>query len=129
MKPRKPAILMVDDNVDECRNMVDILTEVGYRVDTALEGQTALRLVQRQAYDVALLDLRMPGMDGLTLCREVRQLRPGTVALLITGHPEEVLPAEARAAGVRQILPKPVDVSLLLLRIDECLALLSCWGR
>ena len=86
------------------------------------EGQTALRLVQRQAYDLALLDLRMPGMDGLTLCREVTRLRPATVALLITGYPEDVIPAEAQAAGVRHVIPKPVDVPRLLIRIEEALA-------
>lgn len=117
----KPAILMVDDDPDECRNMSDILTDCGYRVDTAHEGQTALRLVQQRPYDVALLDLRMPGMDGLTLGREVTRLRPATVALLVTGYPEDLLPGAAQAAGIRQIIHKPVDVPRLLIRIEEAL--------
>lgn len=98
--------------------MSDILRDQGYRVDTAQEGYAALQLVERQTYDLALLDLRMPGMSGLSLCREVRRLCPATVALLITGSPEDVAPAEAQAAGVRQILAKPVDVPRLLLRIE-----------
>jgi CheY-like chemotaxis protein len=121
MQHGTPAILMVDDDVDECRNLSDILTDCGYLVDAAHEGHAALRLVERQAYDLALLDLRMPGMDGLTLCHAVTRLRPATVALLITGYPEEVVPGEARAAGVRKVFAKPVDVSRLLGTIDEVL--------
>jgi CheY-like chemotaxis protein len=112
---------MVDDHQDESCNLSDILRDRGYRVDTAQEGHAALRLVERQAYDLALLDLRMPGMDGLRHCREVRRLRPVTVALLITGYPEDAAPAKALAAGVRQILPKPVDVPRVLMRIEEAL--------
>jgi CheY-like chemotaxis protein len=110
---------MVDDNRDECRNMSDILTDRGYRVDTAHEGRAALRLAEQHAYDLALLDLRMPGMDGLTLCQEVTRLRPATVALLITGYPAEVEPTEARAVGIRKVFAKPVDVPRLLGTIDE----------
>jgi DNA-binding response OmpR family regulator len=116
------AILMVDDDPDQCQNLSEILTDRGYRVDTAAEGQSALRLVERQAYDLALLDLRMPGMDGLALCREVIRLRPATVALLMTGYPEDVLPAVARAAGVHHVLPKPVNIPRLLMRIEESVA-------
>ena len=61
-------------------------------------------------------------MDGLSLCREMRRLDPGTIAFLITGYPADVTPAEVRAAGVRRVVPKPVDVGRLLARIDESLA-------
>ena len=71
----------------------------------------------------------MPGMDGLTLCRHLKRLRPRRVTMIVTAYGAGSLAEEARDAVARQILPKPVDVSLLLLRIDECLALLSCWGR
>ncbi len=118
----RPAILMVDDDLDECQNMSDILTDRGYRVDTAQEGRTALRLVKDQAYDLVLLDWRMPGMDGLTLCHEMTRLRPATVALLITGYAEDLLPAQTQAAGIRHVFPKPVDMFRLLVRINEALA-------
>ncbi len=77
---------MVDDDVDTCRNLSDILTDLGYRVDTAHDGPTALELVRRNAYDVALLDYKMPGMDGLTLYREIKRLRAGTVAIVVTAY-------------------------------------------
>jgi DNA-binding response OmpR family regulator len=122
MKPIVPAILLIDDDLDFCHNMSDILNDRGYRVDTAHEGRTALRLLERQTYDMALLDWKMPGMDGLTLCRELTRQHPATVAVMITGYPEDVVPAEARAVGVRRIFPKPVDVRQLLVGIEEALA-------
>lgn len=118
----KPTILMVDDDPDYCRNMADILGDRGYRVDTAHDGPTALQLVQRQAYDVAMFDLRMPGMDGVTLCSKVVHLRPSIVTLLITGYPEDVVPTVARAAGIRVVLAKPLNVENLLRRIEEATA-------
>ena len=121
MDRSEPAILIVDDDPDVCHNMSDILSDQGYRVDTAHEGRTVLRLVQRQAYDLALLDYKMPGMDGLALCRELTRLHPEIVALLITAYPTDVLPAEAQAVGFRQIVPKPIDVPRLLERIEDAL--------
>ena len=76
------SVLIVDDDVDTCASVSDILGDLGYRTDTAHNGPEALGLVQRSHYDVALLDLKMPGMDGLTLYREIKKLRPGTVAFL-----------------------------------------------
>src|SRR5262249_18722868 len=60
------SILVVDDEIDTCRNLSDILTDLGYQVDTALDGFAALELAREKPYDIALLDLKMPGMDGLT---------------------------------------------------------------
>jgi CheY-like chemotaxis protein len=121
MKPVEAAILIVDDDADMCRNMSDILSDLGYRVDTALEGRSAIRLLERRAYDLALLDLKMPGMNGMALCREVKRLSPRTVALLITGYVEDVLPSEARASGIGHIVAKPVDVPRLLSRIEQAI--------
>ncbi|HWB14612.1 MAG TPA: response regulator [Pirellulales bacterium] len=117
----RSQILMVDDDPDECENMADILNARGYRVDTAPGGRAALRLVDRQPYDLALLDLKMPGMDGLTLSRQLTRRHPGTVALLVTGYPDDVTPAEARAAGIRRVIRKPLDVPRLLATIEEAL--------
>ena len=63
-------VLVVDDEPDICSNLKDILSDVGYRVDCSCDGPSALELIRDGNYDVVLLDLRMPGMDGLTLYRE-----------------------------------------------------------
>jgi CheY-like chemotaxis protein len=108
------SILVVDDDVDTCRNLSDILTDLDYQVDTAHDGPSALELVRKNAYDVALLDYKMPGMDGLTLYREIKRLRAGTVAIVITAYAGGTVGEEALTAGAWQILPKPVDFPRLL---------------
>src|SRR5262249_46770539 len=103
-----PKILIVDDDVDICRNLTDILTDLNYRVAFAHDGPSALELVRRQHYDVALLDLRMPGMNGLELYREIKKLRAGMVAVLVTAYASGATVDEALAAGAWQVVPKPV---------------------
>jgi len=116
--PHRPRVLVVDDEEDICNNLSDILTDVGYEVDCAGNGEVALELVRRRHYDVALLDLRMPGMDGLTLYREIKKLRAGTVAILVTAYAGGTTSDEAFAAGAWHVLPKPVDLPELLGLVD-----------
>jgi CheY-like chemotaxis protein len=119
---RPPAsILVVDDEADTCRNLSDILTDLGYQVDTALDGFAALELARKKPYDIALLDLKMPGMDGLTLYRELRKLRSSTVAIVVTAYASKATAEEALAAGAWQVLAKPVDLGRLLPLVDEAL--------
>jgi two-component system, NtrC family, response regulator HydG len=117
-----PTILVVDDDPDTCRNMADIFGDRGYRVDAANGGDSALEQARRQPYDVGLLDLRMPGMDGLTLCRRLKHQRPGMVNLLVTGYPGDGLDEEAHAAGASQVLHKPVDLGKLFALVEQAVA-------
>jgi DNA-binding response OmpR family regulator len=115
----KHSILIVDDDVDTCASVSDILGDLGYRTDIAHNGPDALKLIQRSHYDVALLDLKMPGMDGLTLYREIKKLRSETVAFLVTAFAGGDTVDAARRAGVSDILPKPVNLPKLLGLIDD----------
>jgi CheY-like chemotaxis protein len=121
MTDRSLFILLVDDDEDICQNMADIFTELGYAVDVAHEGTTALERVRERPYDAALLDLKMRGMDGLTLCREIKKVRSETVALLVTAYAGESTSKEALVAGAWHVLPKPIDLPHLLRLIDEAL--------
>jgi two-component system, NtrC family, response regulator HydG len=116
-----PSILVVDDEVDTCRNLSDILTDLGYHVDVAHDGPTALELVKKKAYDIALLDLRMPGMDGLKLYRQIKKLQASTVAIVVTAYATSDTAEEALSAGAWRVLPKPVDFPKLLGLVDEAL--------
>jgi two-component system response regulator HydG len=121
MRSAVPSILVVDDEVDTCHNLSDILTDLGYRVDIAHDGPGALELVDKDHYDVALLDLKMPGMDGLTLYREIKRRRAGTVAIIVTAYAGSGTAAEALAAGAWHVVPKPVDFPKMLGLVNEAL--------
>lgn len=119
MTPVPCSVLVVDDDLDTCRNLADILRDLGYQVDTASDGLSALELVKRRNYDVALLDYKMPGMDGLTLYRKIKQISAGTVAIVITAYASGNAAEEALAAGAWQVLAKPVDFGKLLPLVES----------
>jgi len=111
---RAPSILVVDDEPDLCQNLADILQEFGDEVETALCDETAIEMIRGRSYDVALLDLEMPGMDGLTLYKTIRYEQPDIVSLIVTAYANSGIGREAFLAGVWQILSKPVDLPQLL---------------
>ncbi len=113
------SMLVVDDDADTCSNLSDIFSDLGYRVETALDGPAALEKARRGCFDIALLDLMMPGMDGLLLFQAVHKLCPETVALLITGEPHHPLAAECLNAGMRCVIPKPLDIPPLATLLSE----------
>lgn len=121
MSSKLPAILVVDDEPDICANLRDILSEFGYEVDTATSGTSALDLVESGNYDVALLDLKMPGMDGVELYKEIKHRSSGTVAVIISAYASTAAAKEALEAGAWRILSKPVDVAQVLQCIAEAL--------
>ena len=112
-------LLVVDDDLDTRANLADILSDVGYDVRTALDGASALRLLDEHAFDIVLLDLKMPDMDGLQLYRELKRRSASTVAILITGFADTETRQLADQLGVWRIMPKPVNVSALLPLISE----------
>jgi CheY-like chemotaxis protein len=113
------SILVVDDDRDTCASMSDILSDLGYTVDTANDGRSALELSQRNPYRLALLDYKMPGMDGLELCRRLRAAWPAVEVALVTGWATATTIAAAVEAGVRRVLPKPVDFGVLMPLVEE----------
>jgi CheY-like chemotaxis protein len=115
------TVIVVDDDGDTCRNLADLFGDLGYAIDTAEAGETALEKARRRAYDVGLLDLRMPGMDVLTLCRHLKQLRPRMIVMIVTADAAAGLDEEAQAAGARRVLSKPVDFPRLLGLVEQAL--------
>jgi two-component system, NtrC family, response regulator HydG len=122
MVPALPSILVVDDDRDTCRNLSDILTDLGYTVRTAHDGMTALELVRRTAFDVVLLDFKMPGMDGLALYREIKRVSPATLAIMISAYLSSATIDEARRAGTWKVLSKPLEMAQLLPLVEEALS-------
>lgn len=111
-------ILVVDDEPDICNSVADILNEFGYGADTACDGSEALSKIRDRAYDVALLDFKMPGMDGLALYREMRRVCPETSAILISACTGSDVAEEAIRSGIRKVIAKPVDMSDVIAQVD-----------
>jgi two-component system response regulator HydG len=121
MTTHLPTILVVDDEADICDNMRDILSDLGFQVDVANHGLAALELVRKNPYDLALLDLKMPGMDGMTLYHRIKKLRSGTAAIVISAFASGSITNEALQAGVLKVLSKPVDFPRLLGLVNQAL--------
>jgi DNA-binding NarL/FixJ family response regulator len=88
-------------------------------VGVASDSHAARQLVRQQPYGLALPGYRVPGRGGLELYRRIRQFRPSVVGVFVTAFAASNLMDEARAVGVRTILPKPVDFEELLPLIEE----------
>lgn len=121
MSSNAARILIVDDEPDTCANLSDILTDLGYPVDTAYDGFAAMELVKKNAYDIALLDLRMPGMDGLELYRRIRRASAGTVAIVVTAYASSDTAKSVLSAGAWKIVPKPVNIGSLLNLVSQAM--------
>jgi len=116
-----PRLLIVDDEPDICANLCDIFTDLGYDVDAAHNGADALALIEQRFYDVALLDLKMPGMNGVELYHRVRKVSAGTIAIIVTAYASTEAARSVLSAGAWQIFSKPVDFSHLLQLVREAL--------
>lgn len=114
-----PSILIVDDYHDTGASLADILTDRGYRVDVAQDGPSALELVRQNEYRMVFLEHELRGMGGMQLWMRIRRMRPGVIAVLLTLCATESLVRRARQAGLRGVLPKPLDVDALLRLIEE----------
>ncbi|MFN3191977.1 MAG: response regulator [Aureliella sp.] len=119
MNAPSKSVLIVDDDRDICSNLNDILTDLGYVTEVAHDGESALNYVAEQPFDIALLDYKMPGMNGTDLYKELKRLQPELLAIMITAHAGSGGVQEALEAGTWRVLRKPVDVSQLLPLIES----------
>jgi CheY-like chemotaxis protein len=106
-------ILVIDDE-QGIRELLDtLLRRKGYDVILAANGQKGLEIFRRERPDVIVLDLKMPGMDGLTVLREVRSLIPNQPVVILTGAGTPETEQQARALGVTEYVEKEFSLHLL----------------
>ena len=110
----RPRVLVVDDEEPVLHLMVKTLTLADYEVETASDGPTALRMLDDEQYDLLITDLKMPGMDGLSVIREARRKAAGIPIVILTGHSTEASAIEAINLGVSGYLLKPFRVPRIL---------------
>jgi DNA-binding NtrC family response regulator len=108
------TVLVVDDEPDMLENVARILRRGPYVCVTAAGGQQALELLGPARPDLVLIDLRMPGMDGVTLLREIKRRAPATPVVICTAFAPEGAAGEAMHAGVAAFLAKPFTALQLL---------------
>ncbi len=112
-------ILLVDDDRDTCSVVATLLRAWHYDVDTANDGLAALQLVDQKPYALALIDYRMPGMNGVDLFREMRGRQPDITGIFMTGYTTIDVVFPAIESGILRVLTKPVDFSELKPIIEE----------
>jgi two-component system response regulator HydG len=109
-------ILVADNDRDLCSNLKEVLSDRGYRVNVAYDGNMALEEATKNNFDVVLLDIVLPMLNGLETYLAIREFRPDVVAIVITGYRQEMseLVQQALQENVCTCLEKPIDIDKLL---------------
>jgi len=117
-------ILVVDDNPQNLKLARVLLRSEGYRVETAVDAEEALRVLQTFAPRLILMDLQLPGMDGLELTRRLKAdpARRHIVVVALTAYAMKGDEEKALAAGCDDYVAKPIDTRALIARVDQLLA-------
>ena len=111
-------ILLVDDETDFTDTMSQLLQTRGYRVTAVNGGESAIKALGQGRYDVMVLDLKMPGMDGMATLKEAKKLELFTETLILTGHATVDTALEAIKLGAYDYLTKPCDIDELVQKIQ-----------
>jgi DNA-binding NtrC family response regulator len=107
-------VLMVDDEEDFVQTLAERMKMRDLTPELALSGEQALERVEDDVPDVMVLDLKMPGIDGMEVLRRVRKAYPQVQVVILTGHGSEKDEAEARRLGAFDYLQKPVEMDKLI---------------
>jgi len=107
-------ILVIDDDRMNCHLLHAVLTRHGYEVHTATSGLEGLNLFRQHAPRVTILDLRMPGMDGLTTLKEIRAIDPHAPVIILGGGATEIQENQARALRVTDFVRKGLSLDVLV---------------
>ena len=113
------TILVVDDDKSILRTFTRILQKNGYKIDTAETGREAIERADKKHYDLALVDIRLPDMDGTDLLVKIRKQLKNTIKIMITGFPSLESGVKALDEGADAYLVKPVKPEELLMLIRE----------
>ncbi len=115
----KARILIVDDEEDFATALAERMVNRGFSVDTAFSGSEALEFVQSKPYDAVVLDLAMPGMDGMETLKSMLTIKADLQVIILTGRATVPKSVKAVKEGAFEFLEKPVRLDDLVGKIDE----------
>jgi CheY-like chemotaxis protein len=110
----EPKILVVDDELVVIKSAERVLKSEGYSVEGALGGREAILKIGQESFDLVFTDLKMPEVDGITLIRWIKKMKPEIGIVIITGYPSQDTIKEALELGIIDYVPKPFTPSVLL---------------
>ena len=113
------AILIVDDEPGLALTLQDILHTFGHEVEIANDGWNAIERVKARPFDIVLMDIRMPGINGVEAFAEIKKIRPEIAVMMMTAYSVEELISEALENGAYGVLYKPFDVRRVLKFIED----------
>jgi DNA-binding response OmpR family regulator len=111
-------VLLVDDEVDFTASLRKVLSRRGFEVETASDGLTALARIAKESFDVIVLDVKMPGMDGIQVLGEIRRMALETRVILLTGHLSLTDEEKGIKEGAFAYLFKPFPILKLVGEIE-----------
>ncbi len=118
----KRRILVVDDE-DALRTVLSAeLNSEGYEVGTAADGIEAVSELQKMKYDLVLLDIKMPNMNGFEVLKVIKEKHPGTRVIMLTGFADLKNAIESKKLGAEDFVSKPYDLVDLLTTIDRVMS-------
>ncbi|GAB6191306.1 response regulator [Desulfocastanea catecholica] len=112
-------VLLVDDEDDFLKTLTQRLEVRGLKVTGATRGEEAVDLVDKQEFDAIVIDLAMPGMDGLETLKQIKENHPEAEIIMLSGQGSIKKSTEAMKLGAEDFLEKPVDIQELLQKIAE----------
>jgi len=116
---KKISILAIDDEPSILGILEGILTDEGYRMFAAVSGPKGLSILMREKIDTVLLDVWMPGMDGIETLEKIKKIYPEVSVILLSGHGNKETVAKAFQLGASDFLSKPISLDNLLDSIKE----------
>lgn len=116
-----PAVLIVDDEITIIQSLEGILSDDGFEVMHAYNGYEALKKIETESPDIVLLDIWMPGMDGIETLKEIKKIAPNLPVVMITGHGTIESAVDATKSGAYDFLEKPLSIDKVMVTINNAL--------
>ncbi|HUY01434.1 MAG TPA: response regulator [Candidatus Deferrimicrobium sp.] len=112
-------ILVVDDDSGMCETLADILNEIGYSTNIANNGYQAIEMTKNDNFNIVLMDIKMPNIDGVETFKQMKLIRPSMKVIMMTAYTKDSLVEKAFKEGAYEVFDKPLDMDKLVNLIEK----------